>query len=77
MYFINIYINKMMNLRYTTLFEIIMYFILLISIIVFIIGVIADITVMMDIPAIIIGIILLIFFILNTYRMIVYGIGKK
>lgn len=67
----------MMNLRYTTLFEVIMYFILLISIIVFIIGVIADITVMMDIPAIIIGIILLIFFILNTYRMIVYGIGKK
>lgn len=66
-----------MNLRYTTLFEIIMYFILLISIIVFIIGVIADITVMMDIPAIIIGIILLIFFILNTYRMIVYGIGKR
>ena len=67
----------MMNLRYTTLFEIIMYFILVISIIVFIIGVIADITVMMDIPAIIIGIILLIFFILNTYRMIVYGIGKR
>lgn len=66
-----------MNLRYTTLFEIIMYFILLISIIVFIIGVIADITLMMDIPAIIIGIILLIFFILNTYRMIVYGIGKR
>ena len=66
-----------MNLRYTTLFEIIMYFILLISIIVFIIGVIADITVMMDIPAIIIGIILLIFFILNPYRMIVYGIGKR
>ena len=66
-----------MNLRYTTLFEVIMYFILVISIIVFIIGVIADITVMMDIPAIIIGIILLIFFILNTYRMIVYGIGKR
>ena len=67
----------MMNLRYTTLFEIIMYCILLISIIVFIIGVIADITLMMDIPAIIIWIILIIFFILNTYRMIVYGIGKK
>ena len=66
-----------MDLRYTTIFEIIMYFILVISIIVFIIGVIADITVMMDIPAIIIGIILLIFFILNTYRMIVYGIGKR
>ena len=66
-----------MDLRYTTPFEIIMYCILLISIIVFIIGVIADITLMMDIPAIIIGIILLIFFILNTYRMIVYGIGKR
>lgn len=66
-----------MNLRYTTLFEIIMYCIMLISIILFIIGVIADITLMMDIPAIIIGIILLIFFILNTYRMIFYGIGKK
>ena len=66
-----------MNLRYTTLFEIIMYCIMLISIILFIIGVIADITLMMDIPAIIIGIILLIFFILNTYRMIFYGIGKN
>ena len=66
-----------MDLRYTTPFEIIMYCILLISIIVVIIGVIADITLMMDIPAIIIGIILLIFFILNTYRMIVYGIGKR
>ena len=66
-----------MDLRYTTPFEIIMYCILLISIIVIIIGVIADITLMMDIPAIIIGIILLIFFILNTYRMIVYGIGKR
>lgn len=50
--------------------------ILIISIIVFIIGAIADIAVMIDIPAIIIGIIILFFFILNTYRMIVYGIGK-
>ena len=66
-----------MNLRYTTPFEIIMYCILLISIVLFIIGAIADITLMMDIPGIIIGIILLIFFILNTYRMIVYGIGKR
>lgn len=66
-----------MDIRHTTIFEIIMYFILLISIIVLIIGAIVDIELMMDIPAIIIGIILLIFFILNTYRMIVYGIGKR
>ena len=66
-----------MDLRYTTIFEIIMYCILLISIILFIIGVIADITLMMDIPGIIIGIILLIFFILNIYRMIFYWTGKR
>ena len=54
-----------------------MYFILLISIIVLIIGAIVGIELMINIPAIIIGIILLIFFILNTYRMIVYGIGKR
>ena len=66
-----------MNLRYTTPFEIIMYCILLISIVLFIIGIITDITLMMDIPGIIIGIILLIFFVLNIYRMIVYGIGKR
>ena len=66
-----------MNLRYTTPVEIIMYCILLISIVLFIIGAITGITLMMDIPGIIIGIILLIFFILNTYRMIVYGIRKR
>ena len=66
-----------MDLRYTTIFEIIMYCILLISIVLFIIGIITDITLMMDIPGIIIGIILLIFFVLNIYRMIVYGIGKR
>ena len=66
-----------MDLRYTTPFEIIMYCILLISIVLFIIGVITDITLMMDIPGIIIGIILLIFFVLNIYRMIFYGIGKR
>ena len=66
-----------MDLRYTTVFEIIMYCILLISIVLFIIGVITDITLMMDIPGIIIGIILLIFFVLNIYRIIVYGIGKR
>ena len=65
-----------MDLRYTTIFEIIMYCILVISIVLFTIGAIADITVMIDIPAIIIGIIISFFFILNTYRMIVYGIGK-
>ena len=68
---------KIMNLRYTTIFEIIMYCILLISIVLFIIGAITGITLMMDIPAIIIGIILLIFFILNTYRMIFYRIRKR
>ena len=66
-----------MNLRYTTIFEIIMYCILLISIVLFIIGAITGITLMMDIPGIIIGIILLIFFILNTYRMIFYEIRKR
>ena len=66
-----------MNLRYTTHVEIIMYCILLISIVLFIIGAIADITLMMDIPGIIIGIILLIFFILNIYRMIFYWTGKR
>ena len=71
------YINKIMNLRYTTPVEIIMYCILLISIVLFIIGAIADITLMMDIPGIIIGIILLIFFILNIYRMIFYWTGKR
>ena len=66
-----------MNLRYTTPVEIIMYCILLISIVLFIIGAIADITLMMDIPGIIIGLILLIFFILNIYRMIFYWTGKR
>ena len=66
-----------MDLRYTTIFEIIMYCILVISIVLFIIGAIADITLMMDIPGIIIGIILLIFFILNIYRMIFYWTGKR
>ena len=66
-----------MDLRYTTIFEIIMYCILVISIVLFIIGAIADITLMMDIPGIIIGIILLIFFVLNIYRMIFYWTGKR
>ena len=40
-----------MDLRYTTIFEIIMYCILVISIVLFTIGAIADIAVMIDIPA--------------------------
>ena len=66
-----------MDLRYTTIYEIIMYCVLLISIVLFIIGVITDITLMMDISGIIIGIILLIFFVLNIYRMIFYWTGKR
>ena len=66
-----------MNIKYTSVFEIIMYCILLLSIVLFIIGVITDITLMIFIPVIVIGIISLIFLILNTYRIIVYGIGKR
>ena len=65
-----------MNIKYTSVFEIIIYFILLLSIVLFIIGVIMDITLMIYIPVIIVGIITLFFLILNTYRIIVYGIGK-
>ena len=66
-----------MNIKYTSVFEIIMYCILLLSIVLFIVGVITDITLMIFIPIIVIGIISLIFLILNTYRIIVYGIGKR
>lgn len=66
-----------MNIKYTSVFEIIMYCILLLSIVLFIVGVITDITLMIFIPVIVIGIISLIFLILNTYRIIVYGIGKR
>ena len=65
-----------MNIKYTSVFEIIIYFILLLSIVLFIVGVIIDIALMIYIPIIIIGIITLFFLILNTYRIIVYGIGK-
>ena len=64
-----------MNIKYTSVFEIIIYFILLLSIVLFIVGVIIDIALMIYVP-IIIGIITLFFLILNTYRIIVYGIGK-
>ena len=63
--------------KYTTTFEIILFFIALISIVFFLVGVITDITLMIYIPIIIIGVITLFFLILNTIRIIKYGIGKR
>lgn len=63
--------------KYTTTFEIILFFIALISIVFFLVGVITDITLMIYIPVIIIGVITLFFLILNTIRIIKYGIGKR
>ena len=63
--------------KYTTTFEIILFFIALISIVFFLVGVITDITLMIYIPVIIIGAITLFFLILNTIRIIKYGIGKR
>ena len=66
-----------MNIKYTTTFEIILFCIALISIVLFIIGLITDITLLIYIPVIIVGIITLFFFIFNTIRIILYGIGKR
>lgn len=63
--------------KYTTTFEIILFFIALISIVFFLVGVITDITLMIYIPIIIIGVITLFFLIVNTIRIIKYGIGKR
>ena len=63
--------------KYTTTFEIILFFIALASIVFFLVGVITDITLMIYIPVIIIGVITLFFLILNTIRIIKYGIGKR
>ena len=63
--------------KYTTTFEIILFFIALISIVFFLLGVITDITLMIYIPVVIIGVITLFFLILNTIRIIKYGIGKR
>ena len=63
--------------KYTTTFEIILFFIALASIVFFLVGVITDITLMLYIPVIIIGVITLFFLILNTIRIIKYGIGKR
>ena len=63
--------------KYTTTFEIILFFIALISIVFFLVGVITDITLMIYIPVVIIGVITLFFLILNTIRIIKYGIGKR
>ena len=63
--------------KYTTTFEIILFFIALASIVFFLVGVITDITLMIYIPVIIIGVITLFFLIVNTIRIIKYGIGKR
>ena len=63
--------------KYTTTFEIILFFIAFASIVFFLVGVITDITLMIYIPVIIIGVITLFFLILNTIRIIKYGIGKR
>lgn len=63
--------------KYTTTFEIILFFIALISIVFFLVGVITDIALMIYIPIIIIGVITLFFLIVNTIRIIKYGIGKR
>ena len=63
--------------KYTTTFEIILFCIALISIVFFLVGVITDITLMIYIPVIILGVITLFFLILNTIRIIKYGIGKR
>ena len=63
--------------KYTTTFENILFFIAVASIVLFLVGVITDITLMIYIPVIIIGVITLFFLILNTIRIIKYGIGKR
>ena len=66
-----------MDIKYTTTFEIILFCISLISIVLFIIGLITDITLLIYIPVIVVGIITLFFLIFNTIRIILYGIGKR
>ena len=66
-----------MDIKYTTTFEIILFCIALIAIVLFIVGLITDITLLIYIPVIVVGIITLFFLILNTIRIILYGIGKR
>ena len=61
-----------MNLRQTTIFDIILYIIMILSIIGVVIGICIDNSTIMSISGIIIFVVLFIFFIINTYRFIKY-----
>lgn len=61
-----------MNLRQTTIFDIILYIIMILSIIGVVIGICIDNSTIMSIAGIFIFVILFIFFIINTYRFIKY-----
>lgn len=61
-----------MNLRQTTIFDIILYIIMILSIIGVVIGICIDNSTIMSISGIFIFVILFIFFIINTYRFIKY-----
>lgn len=61
-----------MNLQQTTIFDIILYIIMVLSIIGVVIGICIDNSTIMSISGIFIFVILFIFFIINTYRFIKY-----
>lgn len=61
-----------MNLRQTTIFDIILYIIMILSIIGVVIGICNGNNTIISISAIFIFVILFIFFIINTYRFIKY-----
>lgn len=61
-----------MNLQQTTIFDIILYIIMILSIIGVVIGVCTDNSTIMSISVIFIFVILFIFLIINTYRFIKY-----
>lgn len=61
-----------MNLRQTTIFDIILYIIMILSIIGVVIGICIDNSTIMSISGIFIFVILFIFLIINTYRFIKY-----
>ena len=61
-----------MDLRQTTIFDIILYIIMILSIIGVVIGICIDNSTIMSISGIFIFVILLIFLIINTYRFIKY-----
>lgn len=57
-----------MNLEHTTLMDVILYLLMVLSIIVLIIGACIGLELMIVIPGILIFIILMVFLVLNTYR---------